>query len=101
MDQYIIFNGDGTGVEVADYTYEEWTLDYDVDAYVFETEHVVSWTRDFVWDCLDESSVLVTYVYSHDGEYQNESCDSLFQYVYLYFDGGVLRLCLPAGIPGI
>ena len=22
-DQYILFNGDGTGVEVADYTYEE------------------------------------------------------------------------------
>ena len=44
-EQYILFNGDGTGVEVADYTYEEWTLDYDAGAYVFETEHVVSWTR--------------------------------------------------------
>lgn len=31
--------------ELADYTYEEWTLDYDAGAYVFETEHVVSWTR--------------------------------------------------------
>lgn len=44
-DQYILFNGDATGVELPDYTYEEWTLDYDAGAYVFETEHVVSWTR--------------------------------------------------------
>lgn len=44
-DQYILFNGDGTGVEVAYYTYEERTLDYDAGAYVFETDHVISWTR--------------------------------------------------------
>lgn len=100
-DQYILFNGDGTGVEVADYTYEEWTLDYDADAYVFEADQVISWARDFAWDYLDESSILVIYVSDYDGEYQNESYDSLSQYVYLFFDGWVLRLCLPAVIPGI
>ncbi len=31
--------------ELADYTYEEWTLDYDAGAYVFETDQVISWTR--------------------------------------------------------
>lgn len=76
-------------------------MDYDAGAYVFEADHVVSWTRDFAWDCLDESSILVTYVYSHDGEEQNASYESLSQYVYLFFDGGALRLCLPAVIPGI
>lgn len=96
-DQYILFNGDGTGAEVADYTYEEWTLDYDAGAYVFEADHVISWTRDFTWDCLDESSILVTYVSNYDGEYQNESYDPLSQYVYLYFDGRVAQVSPTGG----
>lgn len=96
-DQYIILNGDGTGVEVADYTYEEWTLDYDADAYVFEADQVISWARDFAWDYLDESPILVTYVSNYDGEYQNESYDSLSQYVYLYFDGGVAQVSPTGG----
>lgn len=37
-DQCILFNDDWTGVEAADYAYEEWGLDYDAGAYVFEKE---------------------------------------------------------------